>query len=72
LSLVIKPTINVIGIRIKNLSEVVNNLSKKGWKVNKIDHLSCIRIVVMPQITKKIIDEFIPVFKETCKEVGEI
>jgi len=40
--------------------------------VNKIDHLSCIRIVVMPQITKKIIDEFIPVFRKICKEVGEI
>ena len=72
LSLVIKPTINVLGVKIKRLPEVVSNLSKKGWKVNKIDHLSCIRIVVMPQITKKIIDKFIPILRKTCKEVGEI
>ena len=72
LPLVTKPTMNVLGVKIKKLSEVADNLSKRGWKVNKIDHLSCIRIVIMPQITKKIIDEFIPVFKKTCKEVGEI
>ena len=72
LPLVIKPTINVLGIKVKKLSEIVNSLSKKGWKVNKIDHLSCFRIVVMPQITKKIIDEFIPILKKICKEVGEI
>jgi tyrosine decarboxylase/aspartate 1-decarboxylase len=72
LSLVIKPTINVLGVNIKKLPDVVSNLSKKGWKVNKIDHLSCIRIVVMPQITKKIIDKFIPILRKTCKEVGEI
>jgi len=72
LPLVIKPTMNVLGVKIKRLSEVAGNLSEEGWKVNKIDHLSCIRIVVMPQITKKIIDEFIPVFRKICKEVGEI
>jgi len=72
LPLVIKPTINVLGVKIKKLPEVVSNLSKKGWKVNKIDHLSCIRIVIMPHITKKITDEFIPIIKKTCKELGEI
>jgi hypothetical protein len=26
----------------------------------------------MPQITKQIIDEFIPVLKKTCEEEGEL
>ena len=72
LHLITKPTMNVLGVKLKKLPEVVNKLSKYGWKVNKIDHLSCIRIVIMPQITKKIIDEFIPVFRKTCEEVGEL
>ena len=72
LNLVTKPTMNVLGVKLKKLSEVANKLSEYGWKVNKIDHLSCIRIVIMPQITKKIIDEFIPVFRKTCEEVGEL
>jgi tyrosine decarboxylase/aspartate 1-decarboxylase len=72
LNLITKPMMNVLGVKIRKLPEVVNKLSKYGWKVNKIDHLSCIRIVIMPQITKKIIDEFIPILKKTCKEVREL
>lgn len=69
---IIAPTMNVIGIKIKNIEKIVKKLSKYGWKVNKIDHLSCIRIVLMPQITKQIIDEFIPVLLKSCKEFGEL
>jgi tyrosine decarboxylase/aspartate 1-decarboxylase len=69
---VIAPTMNVIGIKVKNIDKVVKKLSKYGWKVNKIDYLSCIRIVIMPQITKQIIDEFIPVLLKSCREVGEL
>ena len=72
LHLITKPTMNVLGVKLKKLPEVVNKLSEYGWKVNRIDHLSCIRIVIMPQITKKIIDEFIPILRKTCEEVGEL
>jgi len=70
LTLVTKPTMNVLGVKMKNVPEFVKKISEYGWKVNEIDRLSCIRIVIMPQITKKIIDEFIPVFRKTCEEVG--
>jgi tyrosine decarboxylase/aspartate 1-decarboxylase len=72
LSLVTKPTMNVLGIQLKKPGQIVKKLSEHGWRVNKIERLSCIRLVLMPQITKQIIDEFIPVLKKTCKEVGEI
>lgn len=72
LPLVMKPTMNVLAVKLKNLTKIVDRLSAKGWKVNKMMHLSSIRIVIMPQITKKIIDEFIPVLKKTCEEVGEL
>jgi len=72
LELVTKPAMNVLGVKLKKLSEVVDKLSEYGWKVNKIDRLSCIRIVIMPQITKEIIDEFIPVLRKVCGEVGEL
>jgi tyrosine decarboxylase/aspartate 1-decarboxylase len=72
LQLITQPTLNVLGVKLKKLHKVVNKLSLYGWKVNKIDHLSCIRIVLMPQITKQIIDEFIPILKKSCKEVGEL
>jgi len=72
LSLVTKPSLNVITVKLDYLDKVVDTLERYGWKVNKIDHLSSIRIVIMPQVTKSIIDEFIPVLEKTCHEVGEL
>ncbi len=72
LSLVTEPMLNVIAVKLKNPSKVEKALEEKGWKVNSIDHLSSVRIVCMPQITKAIIDEFIPVLEKTCQKVGEI
>jgi tyrosine decarboxylase/aspartate 1-decarboxylase len=72
LSLVMKPTMNVIGVKLKKPGVVVKKLSEQGWRVNKVERLSCIRLVLMPQITKQIIDEFIPVLQKTCEEVGEL
>jgi hypothetical protein len=63
---------NIVGVKLKKPGQIVKKLSEKGWRVNKVERLSCIRLVLMPQITKKIIDEFIPSLKKTCEEVGEL
>jgi len=72
LNLVVKPTINVIGVKLKNPEKVAKQLSKHGWKVNIMDRISSIRIVVMPHVTRKVLDDFIPVLKKVCKNLGEI
>jgi len=72
LNFVIKPTMNVLGIRIKKPTKLVNKLTYYGWKVNKMERLSAIRIVIMPHVTKKIINDFIPDLEKACKEVGEL
>lgn len=72
LDLAVKPTMNVIGVRLKNLSKVMKKLSECGWKLNKLNRISCIRIVLMPQVTKKAIDDFIPILEKVCKKVGEL
>ncbi|VVB59339.1 L-aspartate/L-glutamate decarboxylase [uncultured archaeon] len=72
LSLVIRPTMNIVGVKLKKPGQIVKKLSEKGWRVNKVERLSCIRLVLMSQITKKIIDEFIPSLKKACEEVGEL
>ena len=71
LELLIKPTMNVLAVKIKNPSKVEKILTSYGWKVNKMERLGAIRIVVMPHVTKNIIDEFIPVFKKVCIQTGE-
>lgn len=72
LNLITEPTMNVIGIKLKRPSKVVKKLTEYGWKVNKMDRLSAIRIVLMPHVTKGIIDDFIPDLERVCKEFGEI
>jgi tyrosine decarboxylase/aspartate 1-decarboxylase len=72
LQLVTKPRMNVLGVKLRNPVRVVEHLSRYGWRVNKINRLSCIRIVLMPHVTRQIIDEFIPVLEKTCKEFGEL
>jgi tyrosine decarboxylase/aspartate 1-decarboxylase len=72
LHILLQPTMNVVAIQFTNPRYVAQKLAQKGWRVNVMDHLSSIRIVLMPQITKQIIDEFIPDLKQVCKEVGEI
>ncbi|MDH7517770.1 MAG: tyrosine decarboxylase MfnA [Candidatus Thermoplasmatota archaeon] len=72
LKLVTKPIMNVIGVRMKKPAAVVNKLTEYGWKVNKMNRISCIRIVLMPHVTKKVIDRFIPDLKKVCEEVGEL
>jgi tyrosine decarboxylase/aspartate 1-decarboxylase len=71
LDLLINPTMNVLAVKIKNPLKVAKKLTNHGWKVNKMERLGTIRIVVMPHVTKKVIDEFIPVFRKTCIESGE-
>ena len=72
LELIVKPTMNVIGVKLKNPSRVVKSLTDHGWKVNEMRRISCIRIVLMPHVTKRIIDRFIPDLKKVCKSIGEI
>lgn len=72
LSLVVKPTMNVLGVRLNNSSKVVDKLAEFGWRVNNIERMSCIRIVLMPHVTKEAVDEFIPDLKRACREVGEL
>ena len=72
LDLILKPTMNVLGVKLSKPEKVVGKLSEYGWRVNKMMNLSCIRVVIMPQITKEVIDEFIPILKKSCEEVGEL
>ena len=72
LGFVVEPTLNVLAVKMKNPSIIVEELTKKGWKVNKMQRYSAIRLVFMPHVTRRIIDKFLPVFEEVCKKTGEI
>ncbi|MFO8077459.1 MAG: hypothetical protein R6U21_02280 [Thermoplasmatota archaeon] len=66
------PPLNILAIKLQNVDDIDEKLTRKGWKVNKMNHLSAIRLVLKPNITKSIIDEFIPQLQKTCEDVGEL
>lgn len=72
LRLVVKPSLNVLAVKVKKPSLIVNELTKKGWKVNKMQRYSAIRLVFMPHVTRKVIDRFLPDFEKVCRKTGEI
>lgn len=72
LELVIEPILNVLAIKLAHPEKVVEELAKQNWYVSKGQYPKCLRIVVMPHVTRKVIDEFIPVLEETCRTGGEL
>jgi len=66
------PPLNVIAVKLLHLNDIVHRLEQQGWRVNAMDHLNSIRLVIMPHVTKEIIDSFISELERICKEVGEI
>jgi tyrosine decarboxylase/aspartate 1-decarboxylase len=65
------PPLNVIGVKLHKMQEIVNRLEQRGWRVNAMPHLNSIRLVIMPHVTIPVIDAFISELKNICKEVGE-
>jgi tyrosine decarboxylase/aspartate 1-decarboxylase len=72
IELAIKPTMNVIGIKLNNTEKIQNELAKQNWFVSKGSFPCTIRFVVMPHVTRDVIDNFMPVFKRVCSTVGEL
>ncbi len=69
---VIKPIMNILAIKLKDPRKVQMELDKEGWKTSLGRYPPCLRVVVMPYITKGVVDEFIPILERIYKTTGEI
>ena len=69
---VIEPVLNLVTIKLRNPDKVVHELARQNWFVSQGKFPRCLRIVVMPHVTRSVIDEFIPVFETTCRRMGEL
>ncbi len=66
-SLITKPDLNVVGIKIPDPEKVWNSLKERGWKVSLNSDTKSLRIVVMPHVTKDVIMRFISDLKEILR-----
>jgi glutamate/tyrosine decarboxylase-like PLP-dependent enzyme len=50
----VEPTLNIVAFRSGNDTKLLSEkLWKKGWFVSYIPRYDCIRVVVMPHVTRK-------------------
>jgi tyrosine decarboxylase/aspartate 1-decarboxylase len=57
--LVVEPTLNIFAFRGQNTKRLSESLWAKGWFVSYVPRYDCIRLVVMPHVKSKHIDQFL-------------
>ncbi len=70
LEIVKKPVMNVLGIYMPTApSKIQAGLDEKGWKVSVATNPECLRLVIMPHVTKQKIDELFADLQEVLAGV---
>jgi tyrosine decarboxylase/aspartate 1-decarboxylase len=59
LGIPIEPVMNICGIIVDDPVRVRDELDRRDWKVSMSRHPDCLRVVVMPHVTKQVIDAFV-------------
>lgn len=69
---VMKPIMNIVNFRLKSPTEVYRALNELDWKASLSQHPPALRLVLMPHVTKKVIDDFMDDLEKVCKKLGEL
>jgi tyrosine decarboxylase/aspartate 1-decarboxylase len=71
-SLALKPRLNILNFDVRDPERLQAMLDGMGWKVSKSCRPKSLRIVVMPHVTRTVIDAFVPDLAKAAKKLGEI
>ncbi len=71
-SLALKPRMNLVNLDVKRPEKLQEELNKIGWKVSKACNPRSLRMVVMPHVTRDVIDAFVPDLAKAAKKLGEL
>ncbi len=55
---ILEPVMNVVAFRTDDAERIRSEMDRKGWKISTVRNPKGIRLVVMPYVTKQVIDEF--------------
>lgn len=66
---VIEPVMNVVNLKVPKTRKVVSSLEKKGWKVSMTRDIA-LRLVIMPHVTKPILDSFLDDLRDVVDEMA--
>ncbi|MEM1513427.1 MAG: tyrosine decarboxylase MfnA [Candidatus Thermoplasmatota archaeon] len=62
-----KPELNIVAIKVKEPFKVAKKLAKRGWFVGIDEENSTIRCVIMPHVSKRMINKFVEDLKKVVK-----
>ena len=63
----VEPELNLIAIKTKNVGVMVDKLSKLNWYVGADEENGIIRIVIMPHVSKEMINKFVSDLKKVME-----
>ena len=69
---VVKPYMNIVSFKFGNVAAVREELERFGWALSVSRNPPGLRIVVMPHVTKGLIDDFIADLKNVMAVMGEV
>jgi tyrosine decarboxylase/aspartate 1-decarboxylase len=70
--LVIEPVMNVLAVKVPEPAKIEKELAEINWWVSKTREPEALRFVVMPYVTKQVVDNFMPDLISVCKKNGII
>ncbi|MFH0816161.1 MAG: tyrosine decarboxylase MfnA [Methanobacteriota archaeon] len=72
LSLALKPRMNIVNLSVDSPERLQAELDRMGWKVSKACKPKSLRMVVMPHVTRRVVDSFVPDLAKAARRLGEI
>jgi len=69
---VIEPIMPIVCIKLNSPEEVYTTLTEMGWRPSITREPKCLRVVVMPHVTKNVLDMFISDLETVCRELDEM
>jgi len=63
----VKPELNLVAIKVRDVENVVKKLNERKWFVGRDEENGIIRIVVMPHVSREMINKFVEDLREVMK-----
>jgi len=72
LDIVVPPVTNLLGIRLNDPAAVESAMTEKGWYLSKAHNPCCLRLVVMPHVSRDSANALLEDLETVCRDTGEI
>ncbi len=65
-----EPEMNIVNIQVRNARKIRDYMMRRGWSVSANPKYETLRIVVMPHVTERVIEDFLKELKGVKRDYG--